>query len=228
MQSRRLQYKYRWFCYFDILGFTELVRSTEVGSVIDLYEEAVAKLEIGAASKRSLGISYSWFSDTFIIFSRGNSLEEFTWLEQTSRLFFQRLILANIPVRGAISHGKLYSNLERNIFIGEALIEAYEYAEDQDWLGLLLAPSVFDRLDGTQLDVRRRYNYRHVPLQGVMRSCDPSRVFAYAFNNGTVNGANPFLTAIRAMKRRAEKPYHAKYERAESFIIKHRKDVVVA
>ncbi len=84
MQPRRLQYRDRWFCYVDLLGFTELVQSTDVGTVIEAYEDVIAKLETGALSKHSLGISYSWFSDTFIIFSRSNSLEEFTWLEQAS------------------------------------------------------------------------------------------------------------------------------------------------
>ena len=222
MQPRRLQYKDRWFCYLDLLGFTQLVRSTEVGAVIDLYEEAIAKLEVGAATKRSLGISYSWFSDTFIIFTRSDSLQEFTWLEQAGRLFFQRLILANMPARGAISHGKLYSNLEKNIFVGEALIEAYEYGEDQNWLGLLLAPSVYRRLEGTQLDVHQRYNYRRVPSHGVMRQQSAENVFAFAFNNVTTSGANPLLTAIRSMKRASAEPYRAKYEKTEQFIVKHR------
>ena len=222
MHPKRLQYKERWFCYLDLLGFTNLVRSREVGPVIDLYEEAISKLELGASAKRSLGLSYSWFSDTFIIFTRGDSLEEFTWLEQAGRLFFQRLILAAIPARGAISHGKLYSNLEKNIFVGEALIEAYEYGEDQDWLGLLLAPSVYRKLEGTQLDVRQRYNYRPAPSNGIMRKLNAEHVFAYIFNNATVNGMNPLLTAIRSMKRASAEPFRGKYERAEQFIAKHR------
>lgn len=210
------------------MGFTNLVRTREVGEVVELYEDAISKLEVGASTKKSLGLSYSWFSDTFIIFTRGDSLEEFTWLEQASRLFFQRLVLASIPARGAITHGKLYSNLEKNIFVGEALIEAYEYGEDQDWLGLLLAPSVYRKLEGTPLDVRSRYNYRPVPKAGVMRKLGSDGVFAFAFNNGTVNGANPFHTAIQRMRRAAPEPIKPKYERVEVFIEKHKAPSQVA
>lgn len=228
MQSRRIQYKNRWFCYLDLLGFTMLVRSRDVGTVIGLYEDAISKLERGASAKKVLGLSYSWFSDTFIIFTRGDSLEEFTWLEQASRLFFQRLILADIPARGAISHGKLYSNLEKNIFVGEALIEAYEYGEDQDWLGLLLTPSVHRKLEGTLLDVCERYNYRRAPTQGVMRKLSAENVFAYTFNNSTINGVNPLLSAIQRMHRAAPEPFRGKYERAERFIAKHRTTAATA
>lgn len=221
MHSRHLQYKNRWFCYLDLLGFTNLVGSREAGAVIELYEDAISKLEAGASAKRTLGLSYSWFSDTFIIFTRSDSPEEFSWLEQAGRLFFQRLILAAIPARGAISHGKLYSNLEKNIFVGEALIEAYEYGEDQDWIGLLLTPSVYRKLEGSHLDVRERYNYRRVPNDGVMRRLSAENVFAYAFNNATVNGSNPFLFALQNMKRSAAENFRGKYQRAEQYIAQH-------
>jgi hypothetical protein len=218
---RKLQYRSRWFCYLDILGFRELVRTADVGHVIELYDAVIRKLEAGAQEKKPLGISYSWFSDSFILFSRSDSLQEFALLEQAGRLFFQRLILAGIPARGALSHGRLYSNLERNIFIGEALIEAYEYGEKQNWLGFLLTPSVRQKLDGTQLDVRRRYNYRPATEHGVITHPVRENVFAFAFNNGTVNGANPLLSAIRRMKARAPEQYKTKYTNTEQFILKH-------
>jgi hypothetical protein len=218
MQTRRLQYRDRWFCYLDLLGFKNLVQNTDVGRVIDLYDDAIAHLDQSALVKKPLGISYSWFSDTFILFSRGDSLQEFTLLEQAGRFFFQRLVLAEIPVRGAVSHGKLYSNLERNIFIGEALIEAYEYGEKQNWLGFLLAPSVHRKLADTQFDVRRLYYYRAVVTPGVITHPAPENVYAFAFNNGTVNGANPLLSAIRRMKRKAPEAYKQKYVNTEQFI----------
>lgn len=218
MHARRLQYKNRWFCYLDLLGFKNLVHNTDVGRVIDLYDDAIAHLDRSAMEKKPLGISYSWFSDTFILFSRSDSLQEFALLEQAGRLFFQRLILAEIPARGAISHGKLYSNLHRNIFIGEALIEAYEYGEKQDWLGFLLAPSVHRKLAGTQLDVRSRFNYRAVVTPGIITHQNTQNVFAFAFNNGTVNGTNPFLSAIQHMKFNAPDACKQKYANTEQFI----------
>ena len=44
MQVGRLQYRDRWFCYDDLLGFTELVRSIDVVKVIEAYEEVISKL----------------------------------------------------------------------------------------------------------------------------------------------------------------------------------------
>lgn len=223
MQTHLLQYKNRWFCYLDLLGFKDFIRTKNAGQVIELYDGVIEKLKASTDAKKSLGISYSWFSDTFIIFSKGDSLQEFSLVEQAGRLFFQRLILAEIPVRGALSHGELYSNLEKNIFIGEALIEAYEYGEKQNWLGFVLTPSVYDKLFDTELDVRKRYNYRAVDQQGIITHSKPENVFAYVFNNGTVNGSNPLLSAIKSMRRKSAEQYHLKYNNTEKFILNNTK-----
>ena len=224
MEQKRLQYKPRWFCYLDLLGFSDRVRSGDIGVVISTYEDVVAKLRRGADPKKQFGISRSWFSDTFILFSRGDSEHEFALLELAGRQFFQQLILAKVPVRGAISHGELYSNVEKNIFVGQALIEAYEYGEKQNWLGLVLAPSVFRKLEGTSVDLRNRYNYRPAPTDGTITHPSPANVFAYAFTSGLVSGANPLLTAIRQMKRLAPEGQITKYERTERFIRQHSRE----
>ena len=218
MKQFHLQYKPRWFCYLDLLGVKEKLRNGDIGRVISTYEDVVDHLKSTTESKKQFGIARSWFSDTFIIFSRGDSEQEFILLEQASRRFFQRLILQKIAVRGAISHGNLYSNLEKNIFVGEALIEAYEYGESQNWLGLLLAPSVIRKLEGTTLDVRGRSDYRHAPTDGTITHKNPANVYAFAFRTGLVSGINPLLTAIRQMRRASEKRHRKKYENTERFI----------
>ncbi len=220
-QSRHhLLYRERWFCYLDLLGFTNLVRSGAVEQVIPLYKEVLNSLEQQVAPKEKLGISYSWFSDTFIIFSRGNSDHEFTLVEQAGRLFFQKLILGRIPVRGAITVGKLYSQLEQNIFIGEALIDAYEYGEKQNWLGFVLTPGVYAKLEQTSLDLRHRIHYRPIG-QPIITHPSPQNIYAFAFNNGLVNGVNPYLEAVRIMRSEVADCYKQKYINTEKFILEH-------
>lgn len=221
-----LRYRERWFCYLDLLGFTNLVRTGAVEQVIPLYQEVIHSLEQQVAPKEKLGISHSWFSDTFIIFSRGDSLQEFALVEQAGRLFFQKLVLNRIPVRGAITVGKLYSQLERNIFIGEALIDAYEYGENQDWLGFLLTPRVYAKLEQSPLDLRCRIHYRPIGKPGVITHPHKENVYAFAFNNGLLNGQNPYLEAIRAMRAEVPDRYKQKYSNTEEFILEHMPDLV--
>ncbi|MHC5077210.1 MAG: hypothetical protein ACYTFM_12395, partial [Planctomycetota bacterium] len=119
----KVRYTKRWFCYLDLLGFEKLVQTGDIQQILPLYEKALSNIERAAVEKSPHGISFSWFSDTFIIFSRTGRPEQFALVEQAGRLFFQELILNQIPVRGAISFGDLYSQQERNVFIGPALVD---------------------------------------------------------------------------------------------------------
>jgi len=59
--------KKRWFGYFDLLGIKNLIKSKPIINVFSIYAEAIK-----AASenlKRMPRINWTWFSDTFLIFS---------------------------------------------------------------------------------------------------------------------------------------------------------------
>ena len=215
---KKLSYKKRWFAYFDLLGFAQLVRASEIHSVLPIYEKVLETIEDKACLKQPKGLSYSWFSDTFIIFTRGSSLEEFGLIEQAARLFFQRLILHEIPVRGAISYGDLYSQQEKNIFLGEALMDAYEYGEKQNWLNFVISPSAAKALDTLSFPMSERPHYRMVEKKGVITHPGNKSVYAYAFNNGTVNVVNPLLKSLRSMKDSSPKKQKVKYENTIEFI----------
>ncbi len=217
--SKPLRYTKRWFAYFDLLGFANLVRHHEIETVLPIYESVLEAITIKAESQK--GISYSWFSDTFILFTKGSSDEEFALLEHVARLFFQKLILSKIPVRGSLTVGPLYTQQRKNIFIGEALIDAYEYGEKQNWLGFILTPSVYEHLKESSLHMDRRAFYRQVNTLGVINHRKSDNVYAFAFNNGSVNGENIYLQAISEMRHKADAKYQEKYINTENFIRQH-------
>lgn len=219
--KRKLRYTKRWFAYFDLLGFANLVRTSEIHDVLPIYEKALDAIEEKANPKRAKGLNYSWFSDTFIIFTKGSSLEEFALIEQASRLFFQKLILHKIPVRGALSFGDLYTQQEKNIFLGEALMDAYEYGEKQNWLNLVVSPSAYRELEKLSFPMEERAHYRLVKESGVITHHENENIFAYAFNNGTINNDNPFLEALISMREMSPQADHDKYNNTIKFIEKH-------
>jgi hypothetical protein len=213
-----IRYTRRWFCYLDLLGFTRLVQSESIDRILPLYERALRHAEKGAVKRRAEGISYSWFSDTFIIFSRSDTAREFALLEQAGRFFFQELVRERIPVRGALSCGNLYSQLKRNVFIGEALIEAYTYGEGQDWIGFLLTPSAVQRLSEVELAAAERAFYRPVPAEGVLKEGLNGPAYAFTFDNGRVQGRNIYLDALEEMRALAPARAVGKYKRTIAFI----------
>ena len=46
-------------------------------------------------------------------------------------------------------------------------------------------------------------------------------VYAFAFNNGSVNGRNPYLVHIREMRHAAGPEHHQKYDNTEAFLLRH-------
>lgn len=174
-----LRYRNRWFAYLDLLGFTRHVQNSSIEDVLLMYSEALERMKTACTpGKKQVGIINSWFSDTFIIYTRTDSLEDFMHLESASRIFFELLILKNIPVRGCISYGKLYSQSKQNIFIGPALIEAHKYGEALDWIGFCLAPSVEDKLKSS-FPLEKRLNYRKVSDPSVLRNLNEVYLYAY-------------------------------------------------
>jgi hypothetical protein len=197
------------------------VNDKSIERVVPLYQEALRQLTRFAKPKKRDGLLYSWFSDTFIIYSRDDDEREFSCVEHVSRLFFQKLILNQIPVRGAISHGSLYSQSRQNIFVGPALIDAYHYAENQEWLGFILTPSVCTRLAETDLSLESRAHYRLITEPDIIHYEPATPVYAFAFNNGTVNGKNPYLQALEKMKEKAPVKAQAKYDNTIAFAVRH-------
>lgn len=212
------RYHERWFCYLDLLGFTALVGSQHIRDVMLGYGDALGDLQQSKSSMHAKSVLYSWFSDTFIIYSTGDSPAHFSAAEQVSRLFFQRLILRGIPVRGALTHGPLYSQARRNIFVGPALIDAYRHAENQNWLGFVLTPSAVAKMTEIELPASERPFYRPVPPDYMHDPCAEA-VYGFAFNNGIVQGKNPFLQVLTAMRDLSQPKFRCKYDRTLRFIM---------
>lgn len=117
-----LRYRDRWFAYLSLLGFTNLVQTSTIESVLPVYSEALKRERTACKrGKSEVGLFNSWFSDTFIIYSRSDSLQDLAHVESAARIFFQLLPIKNIPARGCISHGKLYSHAKQSIFVGPAI-----------------------------------------------------------------------------------------------------------
>lgn len=218
---RPLRYRDRWFAYLDLLGFTDLVSSNSIEEIIPIYSEALAHMRTACGPRTEThGLLNSWFSDTFIIYTSSDSLEDFARLESAARIFFQLLITKNIPVRGCISHGKLYSQSRKNIFIGPALIESYAYGEALDWIGFCLAPSVEQKLQ-SDLPLEQRSFYRKVSDRKILRKVEAEYLYAYAFNNGSVTGKNHFRNTLVKMREQAPEAVRIKYDHTLEFIDEH-------
>ena len=211
--------KIRWLGYFDLLGTKDLLLSKDICKVFSAYKVALEKLE--SWKERHVCVSYSWFSDTFIIYTENESSESFAAIEMVCRWFVFSLIREKIPVRGALSCGDFYVDEINKIFLGKALLDAYEYGENQDWIGFMLAPSSIERLAEIFLPIEERLNYCYYDIP-FKKSIDPS-VKCAAFMLGNLvlyrNGKNPILEKLEEMlKVQSDIRIINKYQKTIKFI----------
>jgi hypothetical protein len=217
----------RWLGYFDLLGVKVLQKSENQISIFVALSSAINKFKERVTTWDNIG--YAWFSDTFIFYAADDSKESAAAVDCISRWFFYFLITGGMPVRGAISCGLFYSDKANELFFGEALIEAYEYGEAQDWIGFILCPSAEEKLKqlGLPAEHRLNYSYEDIPYNKQTRNLKQNLPACIIGNWVSVNDQNPIIAKLKQMQERiTDDNIKLKYDRTISFIQRHKRVLV--
>lgn len=210
-----------WLGYFDILGTKELINSKSIYQVFAIYSKAIE--EVKKRSGFMINIQATWFSDTFIIYTRTGSAEDFRDIDSVCRWFVYFLITSRIPVRGAISYGSFYADNKNNLFFGPSLVEAYEYGEAQEWIGFLLCPSSIVQLDEIGLPATERLNYAYYKIPFKKNFCSITNKLPACILGQWIqlNQRNPCVSILLDMVKLIDKdPVRVKYQNTIEFIKK--------
>jgi hypothetical protein len=215
----------RWVSYLDLLGFTELINTKDWVYIFSYYTRAIES----CTAERGFGpVEKTWFSDTFLLYTPDDSGSSFGAIEATTRWFMYFLITAGIPVRGAMSCADLYADKQNNVFFGKALVEAYRYGENQDWIGFILSPSCIQQMAAVGLPADRRLNYAYwkIPYKEFHEDLPESLPACILGGSHTINGRNACVEKLRKMKERSKHSKHTvKYENAIQFIEANKREI---
>jgi hypothetical protein len=126
----------------DVLGFRNMVSGQSSAKDLKRYLSAVQEGIAGKGDNKR--VKFVLFSDSIIITTVDDEdLSLRMLLRACSRLL--GLLLENeIAVRGAISHGLFFREQPADgVFVaGWPIVDAYEFEQKQDWIGIMLTPSV--------------------------------------------------------------------------------------
>lgn len=182
-EIKQIVYGNCWIAYFDILGFKKLVGQYKgnIDSFSEVIYTAILKEIIDRSSRisKALGpkVDYAWFSDTFILFTNDDTFASYSSMEIVLYEIFQKMMFSKHPLRGAISVGEFYVNKERNTYVGPALIDVHEYAENQQWIGMVLAPEAHKKLSETGYAINTTiYSEYEVPIK--QKKVETEKLFA--------------------------------------------------
>jgi len=208
-----------WVAYFDILGYKKKIENLPLPLLQLQVDETIHDLQRGAAEFPE-NIDCLFYADTFIFYSRSNEDRNCPGILSGSTHFIERCLSKGMPVRGAISFGKIAVGHEKKALVGKAYLECHNYAEDQNWIGLVLAPSATKKVQELGLDpTHHGFINRDVPLRKCSKSAD--RVYAYTFCRGEKNFTNPLLKKVEEMQDLSPASVKDKYENTLQFIRKY-------
>jgi len=170
--------KNRYVAHVDMLGMTGLtLRNPELAwsavSEMVLALQAIKRLVFsvnGHDVRIADHVGSFTFSDTVLLFTRGDEAEDLRSIIFSVDELFSRLLHRSLPFRVGVAHGLFVFNLDEGVFVGPPLIQAYRLGEEAQWLGAVLDQPVAERAaqlepahkDSKGLDVVLPWN---VPLK---------------------------------------------------------------
>ena len=221
------RYEQRWVAFFDILGFKSLIEETtdemKLYLLIDGYHLTLKELREKCNRYEGHELTYLWFSDSFIFYSKDGSEQSYGVIIQAGKHFLTSNIYHRIPLRGAIAFGNLYTDENNGIVIGNSLVEAYTYCEAQDWINLILTPSA--ALKAIELGFTPQHHSfvdEGIKLKEERLRGNPSEnVYAYTYSSGQANFECPLLPCLRDMQHSAPEEVRIKYQNTIDYITKY-------
>ena len=149
-------------CYADILGFSTKFQSLSTIEKREVYLSLITKVEDACHWQKcysdtpkfnSKRCDFYWFSDAFILFSEddyfmssNNAIIEtrLSTFFHSVKMLFLHFLSMGFPLRGGIDYGEFIGEPEKNIFLGEALINAVKMSDKHKWSGISLTPGFSD------------------------------------------------------------------------------------
>lgn len=141
----------RIVAHVDVLGMSTLVEKNfpeawgMLSDLVDVRDHAQSyEYEFVDVSERLRvreRIKIVTFSDTLLLFTAGSSALELESMIILVSDIFHKALLKCVPVRAGIAIGEFWFNLDRSMYVGPALIEAYRTGEASQWLGISFARS---------------------------------------------------------------------------------------
>jgi hypothetical protein len=121
----------------DVLGFSALIAGDLTGEKVRRYLDCFQSATLEGK------VDYVVFSDSIVLSAKGDSPESLIAIAATCSQLLVNLLGEGIPLRGAIAFGDfIRDTVGQSAFVaGRAVIEAYQFEQQQDWIGVMLAPS---------------------------------------------------------------------------------------
>jgi len=152
----------RFVLFFDILGFKDLVSRQGHSEILEKLESLNLSLKTysGEGLENALGkfkvkkdqVHTVIFSDSIFVFSKSDLSNDAFAILGVAHAIFKEALENSLAIKGAISHGEITVDVEKSIFFGQPLIDAFLLHEDLQMLSVILDHNAENRIESFSED----------------------------------------------------------------------------
>jgi hypothetical protein len=153
----------------DVMGFSSMVASENHSRRIEDYLSALND----NPDLRDKNIEYVVFSDSIVVTTANDTDDSLQMIAKACSSVFGAFLKLEIPVRGAITHGSyIRQKTDSGTFVaGRAIVDAYQFEKIQNWCGIMLCPSIVEKVSDLS-DRCRLYKVVRTEREAVQRQID--------------------------------------------------------
>lgn len=181
----------KFVVFLDIMGFKDRVMRTKHEKLKEELKQLSNSI-VEVLESKNEGITCIQFSDSIILFTVNNTPDQLESLVSVSCLIMQRAIELGFAMKGAMAKGEITCDKAKNVYFGQAQIDAYLLEENVWYYGIVVHHSA-------QSDVEKiNKNYistLELPMKtGRIKHCELSW---YAYSSDKANDIKERISNIR-------------------------------
>lgn len=159
--NKRPNTRNRFVAYFDIMGFKNMIRKNPTDDIYNQFKDLLDGIKIKLKTHKLL--AYSAFSDLIVVITEDDSDRAFTQLADAALMLMQDTFFRyKWGMSGCIARGDVTYDKERNIFIGQPIVDAYLISEDIDYYGVVIHESAYSDVQKYVTRKRKQYKNSHL------------------------------------------------------------------
>ena len=128
----------RFVLFLDIMGFKNRVSKQEHGKVLRDLQKFQSEIQKCLSNYKAINIQIAQFSDSIVLFSSNTYKASLLALSEVASSIMCIALRSNIPLKGALAKGKVTCDIPKQLFFGQALIDAYLLEENVKYYGILV------------------------------------------------------------------------------------------
>jgi len=137
----------RYVGFIDIMGFKDMLTRRTHEEVHELMRnvsksvssiQSVYSVDYESEADFAVNITMILFSDSIMVFTRDDEPHSLENLVASISALSDSLFSDGIPHKGAIAYGKMTLDVEKSIFFGQPLVDAYLLQEELKFYGIVV------------------------------------------------------------------------------------------